>query len=59
MIFHTTFDPVPRSLIFRVTLLQLFPLVHPQHVAQAPHPLTAAVRGHQDLHFISLEHVSH
>jgi hypothetical protein len=44
--------------LFLVSLLQLFPLDHPPVLAQASLPLAAAVRGHQDLHFVSLKRIS-
>lgn len=43
--------------VFPISLLQLFPLDHPSLLAQPPLPLAAAVRGHQDLHLVSLESV--
>jgi len=45
-------------LIFPISLLQLFPLRHPPHLAQALLPIAPAVRCHEDIHSVSLGCVS-
>ena len=44
--------------IFLIILLELFPLDHSPHLAQAPLRLGATMRGHQDIYSVSLDGVS-